>query len=75
MAQTVAWLVDVAMRANDSSKLSSVRGAPRLSSDSDHATLIAWLTWNDRNGDYLPAGHPDAYTVEECWKEINGAIS
>ena len=38
--------------ANEAGRNSRRAGAPTLTVDSDRLTLIAWLKWNDRNGDF-----------------------
>ena len=48
-------LATLVAKANDAGRSSSRAGAaPTLAVDSDRATLIAWLKWNDRNGDFDP---------------------
>ncbi len=65
--ESVVARTDIAVHANEECM---AHGAPRLTPYAPHAQLIAWLRWNDPNGEYLPEGHEDAYTIGECWGEI-----
>ena len=66
---------EIAVRANAAARDSSKSGAPRLSVDSKLSTLLAWLAWNDANGEYAPEGDEDAFTIGEAWHYINEALS
>lgn len=66
----------IARVANEAVRLSRKRGGPRLSADSDVDELIAWLQWNDPNGNYHPEDDPDEEPISEgeAWGLVRDAL-
>jgi hypothetical protein len=69
----------LADKMNDAGRTSRRRGAPHVTADSDRATLIRWLQWNDPNGRYsdedAKRDDMDPLTVETAWDLIADQLS
>jgi hypothetical protein len=66
----------IAARCNAAAQGARYSGAPRLTADASRATLIAWLKWNDPNGEYddphVWREGPDGLMDEGWWVNAQG---
>lgn len=65
---------ELAARANAAAESSSVRGAPRLTADSNPETVARWLQWCDPNGSHTRelalAEDFDPYDHDRAWDAL-----
>jgi hypothetical protein len=65
----------IAHYANRIGLESRSRGAPILRANSSVDQLIAWLKWNDPNGDYDgTSGEFEPLTLDEAWDLVADAV-
>ncbi len=69
-----------AQQANEVARASRYGAyAPRLSSDSDRETILAWLQWCDPNGCFTDElGESEGFdplTLSEAWEAVSAMIA